>query len=293
MKHSLFAVSGLVALFIAVMIMVSMLFSSCTSTAKKNALVQERDSLNSELTIRNAEVDNMMGMLSEVQEGIDEINKAENRLHLSQQEDGKSAKERVSEDMAFIKDRMAQNRENIERLTKLLNTSSYNNSQLKKVFVGLKKQLQESTARIGNLEQELKFKNEFVQKQAKQITQVNSSNALLLDDAAAKEQVIANQDETLHQAYFVFGTKRELKKENILVDSKVLQNPSMHQSYFTKIDVRDFKSLDLYDNHAKLLTSHPTDSYKLVKNDDGNYVLHILNVDNFWSSSRYLVVEVW
>ena len=268
-------------------------FSSCTSVSKKNSLVQERDSLNNELVLRNAEMDNMLGVLSDVQEGIDAINKAENRLNLVQQEGGKSARSRMSEDMDFIKDRMAQNRENIERLNKLLKSSTYSNRKLKKIVSGMKKQLQESKARVSDLEQELKFKNEFVQKQAKEIDNLNSSNTLLLNDAAAKEQVIANQDETLHEGYFVFGTKRELKREKILVKSKVLEDPSIHQSYFTKIDIRDFKSLDLYDNHAKILTSHPTDSYKLVKNDEGNYVLHILNANNFWSSSKYLVVEVW
>lgn len=293
MKHSMFAISGLVALFVALMLMVSMLFSSCNSTTKKNSLVVERDSLNNELSVRNAEMDNMMSVLSEVQEGIDEINKAENRLNLVQQEGGKSAKERVSDDMNFIKDKMAQNRENIDQLTKLLSSSRYSNSKLKKIVSALKKQVEESKVRIGDLEQELKFKNEFVQKQAKEIVILNSSNTLLLDNAAAKEEIIANQDATLHEGYFAFGTKRELKKEKILVKSKVLEDPSVHQSYFTKVDIRDFKSIDLYDNHAKLLTSHPTDSYKLIKNDEGNYVLHILNVENFWSSSRYLVVEVW
>lgn len=293
MKHSLFAISGLIALFTALMLMVSVLFSSCTSTAKKNSLVQERDSLTNELTVRNAEMDKMMSVLSEVQDGIDAINKAENRINLVQKENGKSAKEQVSEDMQFIEDRMAQNREKIERLTKLLNSSKYSNSKLKKIVSGMKQQLDEAKGRISDLEQELKFKNEFVQKQAQEINSLNSSNSLLLDNTAAKEEVIANQDETLHEAYFAFGTKRELKKEKILVKSKVLVDPSMHQSYFTKIDIRDFKSLDLYDNHAKLLTSHPTDSYKLIKNEDGDYVLHILNVDNFWSSSKYLVVEVW
>lgn len=293
MKHSLFAISGLVALFTALILMVSMLFSSCTSVSKKNSLVQERDSLNNELVHRNAEMDSMLEVLSDVQEGIDAINKAENRLNLVQQEGGKSARSRISEDMDFIKDRMAQNRENIERLNKLLNSSTYSNKKLKKIVSGMKKQLQKSKARISDLEQELKLKNEFVQKQAKEIDNLSSSNTLLLNDAAAKEQVIANQDEILHEGYFVFGTKRELKSEKILVKSKVLEDPSIHQSYFTKIDIRDFKSLDLYDNHAKILTSHPRDSYKLIKNDEGNFVLHILNVDNFWSSSKYLVVEVW
>ena len=43
---------------------------------------------------------------------------------------------------------------------------------------------------------------------------------------------------------------------------------------------------------AKILTSHPADSYQLVRDVQKQYELHIVNPDKCWSVSKYLVVLV-
>jgi len=58
-----------------------------------------------------------------------------------------------------------------------------------------------------------------------------------------------------------------------------------------KIDARNTKSIPLYSSHAKILTNHPKSSYTLEK-QNGNFVLLIVNPNEFWSVSKYLVIEV-
>ena len=43
---------------------------------------------------------------------------------------------------------------------------------------------------------------------------------------------------------------------------------------------------------AELLTTHPSGSYELVKDDKGQLTLKITNPTEFWSVSRYLVIQV-
>ena len=48
----------------------------------------------------------------------------------------------------------------------------------------------------------------------------------------------------------------------------------------------------LYSKRSELLTTHPTGSYELVKDDKGQLTLKITNPAEFWSVSRYLVIQV-
>ena len=89
----------------------------------------------------------------------------------------------------------------------------------------------------------------------------------------------------------VFDEIEELKRQNVLVKGKVLQG-SFNKNYFTKIDIRETRELKLYSKNAKILTSHPTSSYSLTKDASGQYVLRISDPATFWSTSKYLVVQV-
>ena len=52
------------------------------------------------------------------------------------------------------------------------------------------------------------------------------------------------------------------------------------------------KEIPLEMKKAKILTNHPEGSYSLVKNDKGLLTLVISDPQNFWSLSKYLVVNV-
>ena len=67
---------------------------------------------------------------------------------------------------------------------------------------------------------------------------------------------------------------------------------NFNKNYFTKIDIRVDKEVKLYSKYAKILTIHPSDSYKLAQDVSGQYVLRINNPDLFWSTSKYLVILV-
>jgi hypothetical protein len=87
-----------------------------------------------------------------------------------------------------------------------------------------------------------------------------------------------------------------LKEQNITTSDglfkprKVLQS-DFNKNYFARIDARKTKTIPLYSSRAKILTSHPKSSYTLEK-ENGNFVLLIIDTEEFWSVSRYLVIEV-
>ena len=90
----------------------------------------------------------------------------------------------------------------------------------------------------------------------------------------------------------VFGTKKELKEQKILQSGDVLKSGSFNKDYFTKIDIRQTKEIKLYSKSAKVLTTHPSSSYSLVKDSKEQFVLKISDPAQFWSVSKYLVIQV-
>ena len=77
----------------------------------------------------------------------------------------------------------------------------------------------------------------------------------------------------------------------MLNKGKVLQS-NFNREYFTKIDIRIEKEIKLYSKDAKILTTHPSSSYTLQRNASKQYILRITNPDVFWSTSKYLVIQV-
>ena len=67
---------------------------------------------------------------------------------------------------------------------------------------------------------------------------------------------------------------------------------NFNKEYFTKIDIRIDKEIKLYSKSAEILTSHPAGSYTLQRDANKQYVLRITNPDSFWSTSKYLVIQV-
>ncbi|MCR5197845.1 MAG: hypothetical protein K6D55_03540 [Prevotella sp.] len=101
----------------------------------------------------------------------------------------------------------------------------------------------------------------------------------------------------MNTAWFVFGTKDELKKQQIvtkdgLFSKKKILEGNFNKDYFTKIDIRVDKEIKLYSKDAKVLTVHPASSYKLQPDANKQYVLRITDPQSFWSTSKYLVIQV-
>ena len=107
-----------------------------------------------------------------------------------------------------------------------------------------------------------------------------------------KTNTINAQDKQLNTAWYVFGTKKELKEQRILDSGDRVLQSNFNNSYFTKIDIRVEKEIKLYSKSARLLTMHPSSSYTLQQDANKQYVLRITNPQLFWSTSKYLVILV-
>ena len=269
--------------------------AACTNgpSKKEQALTEERDSLMQVISDKDTELNEIMGTVNEVQEGFRRINEAEGRITVTDAGvESEAAKQSIRENMQFIQDAMAQNREKIKQLQEKLRTSSVGGEKLKKMVDDLTAQLEEQKLKVQELEAKLAEKDIVIAQQGEAITALNENVNALSEENKAKSQTVADQDKQIHTAWYVFGTKSELKEQKILQKGDVLKSGDFNKDYFTKVDIRYDKEIKLYSKSAKLLTNHPAGSYKLEKDNKGQYVLHITNPDTFWSVSKYLVIQV-
>ena len=251
----------------------------------------QKDSLQKIIEQRDNEINDMMGILNEVEEGFRLINEAENRVSVARNGEGASRKQQIRENIQFIQQRMAENRELIAKLRNQVKNGSIKSEQLQKTIENLTKQLEEKDHQIKDLYAQLEAKDIHIEELQNTTNTLNKNVDILQDDNAKKANTINTQDKQLNTAWYVFGTKKELKEQNILVNGKVLQG-NFNKNYFTKVDIRSLKAIKLYSKSAKLLTLHPSSSYKLERDAQGQYVLNISNPQLFWSTSKYLVVQV-
>ena len=259
--------------------------------AMEAALAQQRDSLTQIIQQKDNEIDDIIGALNDIEEGFREINEAQGRVALAKRGEGTSSAARIKENMQFIQSTMKQNRELIGKLRQQLRESTIGGEQLKRTIESLTAQLEAKDSELRQLRSELEAKDIHIAELDEQISGLSEDVATLQDEGAKKDQTISTQDKELHSAWFVFGTKSELKAQNVLKSGEVLRE-DFNKSYFTKIDIRVDREIKLYSRDAKVLTNHPAGSYTLERDANKQYVLRITNPDKFWSTGRYLVVQV-
>ena len=254
------------------------------------------DSLRQALTQSQNESSDLIETLSQIQDGFDHINEAEGRVTVENRQGERANKQAIMENMAFIQRTLKLNRELISNLQQQLRTTSQSDartkSKLEEMVANFTKQLEDKNKEIESLREELAKRDIQIAEQGEQIASLNTNVSSLSQQNEAKARTVAAQDKELHTAYYVFGTKKELREQRILQRGDVLKSNDFNKDYFTRIDLRVTKTIRLYSKSAKLVTNHPAGSYSLEKDAQGQYTLRITDPQTFWSVSKYLVITV-
>jgi chromosome segregation ATPase len=260
-------------------------------------MTQLRDSLNTIIAQKDTEINDMIATFGDIEEGFREITEAQSRVTLAKQGEGTNSAKRIKENMQFIQQTMRQNKELINKLKQQLRDSSFKSEELKKLIDNMQQQLEQKEAQLQALREELDKKDIHIAELDETVANLNTNVNQLTEETTQKSQTISQQDKQLHTAWFVFGTKDELKKQNILTKDGLFSKTKLlekdfNKDYFTKIDIRIDKVIKLYTKDAKMLTSHPSSSYTLAPDANKHYVLRIRDPNLFWSTSKYLVIQV-
>lgn len=271
-----------------------LMLGSCQEqkTQKPDPLQVLRDSFNEVVSQKDAELSDIMNTLSDIQDGFRLIDETQGKLAVANANPESMSTQDVRQHIESINNTLRLNKERIAHLEQQLKSSSIASAKLRGTIEEMNRQLTEKTQQIAQLEEQLRTKDIKIAEQTEQITTLSQDKEELTKENEQKAQTVAKQDKELNTAWYVFGTKRELKEQHILENGDVMKTNNFNKDYFTKIDIRVVTSVKLYSKSAQLLTSHPAGSYTLDRDAQKQYTLHITDPQKFWSVSRYLVIQV-
>lgn len=276
----------------------ALFFAGCQSQREKNQAADKNqatiDSLQRVIAQSNNESEDMAKTIQQIREGFRQINEAESRVTVTQAEG--SDRQVIIENMAFIQQTLKLNRQRIADLHQQLRNANQTNKEAKAAYEAMvdefNRQLEAKGRDIEELRQQLAEKDIQIAEQGERISELSESIENLAERNAKSERTVAEQDKQMHTAWYAFGTKKELRAQNILEKNDAMCSSFVNKEYFTETNTRDAQSIKLYSKSAELKTSHPKGSYSLDKDAQGQYTLRITNPEAFWSVSRYLVVVV-
>lgn len=291
----------LLYLFITCMTMMA-ISTSCETKKEKEydaelaEIATLDDSIGLLIAQKENELNDMVVTFNEIQDGFNKINEAQGRVSENSERNDERSREAIRQDMQHIQQTLELNKQLIANLqTQLKEATSLNEvlrQSLDQTVAVMTANMETQQAQIEELRKQLADKDITIAQQETAISELKTNVSNLSSENEKNNRTIVAQDKDLHTAYYVFGTKKELKSERILNDGEVLQQSNFNRDYFTRIDTRVDKVIRLYSKSATVKTTHPAGSYSLEKNAKGQYVLRITDSDKFWSVSRYLVILV-
>lgn len=277
-----------------VAISAALFLSSCGNKAEMEAASAKTDSLQMVVAAKDSLLNDAFGNIEEIATSLSQITEREKIVaSTSAGEINKTAKERISENIAAISDLLQKNRAAINRLSasaKQLKEANVKIAALESLVASLQKQLEEKDAQIAEMSKNLEnLKIE--------IAELKGLNETLSGKNTKLENTVAEQTEQINTVYWTVGKERDLVKSGV-VDKKgfigrtaVVSNVASMEG-FTKADLRTLERIKIGQKGAKVISSHPADSYVIVMGDKNvAEELVISDKDAFWKTSKVLVVS--
>jgi len=253
---------------------------------------------------KDSTIMNFVSTMNEIQMDMDSIKRLQNIVRMdtsSGSELGADRKQQILSDISLLNNILQENVRKVAELQRRLNVSGMKNSALQKSVSILKKQISEKEQEIVLLKDEVSKLNIDVSNLNMEIKNAVAVNEEKDKTITTKTEIIKNQIVTLNTAYYAFGSSKELLDNNIVekkngvlgIRSTMVLSKDFDRSYFTKVDIRDLKTIQLFVKKAKIITSHTEGSFHFVKGDKN--IIESISIDNpqeFWKTSKYLVIVI-
>ena len=227
--------------------------------------------------------------IQRIKNNINEINNQESIINnaKSKEEFYKADTTNIINAIKIMSEKLIENESMISELNNAVKLEKNKNSQFATRVTELSTEVAKSNREIYFLREEL--------------NSLNSSFEAIFNKYNEQNKKISFLNNKLNEIAYVIGTKSELLDNGVLTKSGGLiglgksrkLNSDFNTNYFTFSTKQDLKSIVLGYKSVKLMTPHPSESYKISKNTNELIdSLLIFNVENFWKNSKFLVLEV-
>ena len=275
------------------------MFTSCddnSSQTEIDRLTATIDTLELSIIHRDNTVNDFFDSFNRIQENLDKIKERENILTISTElnpEPNITEQEKIYQDIELINSLLEDNKKTIAKLKSKLRSSDIKIVELQKTVEKLEKMILQKDEEIRSLYQHIANLNI-------EIEGINDMLDSLNIESENKGIIIDLKDDELNTAFYVYGTKKELAEHKVIskeggfvgIGKTVKLQSDFNKDYFTQINIREVTKIELFTQKAKLVTSHPSGSYKFEMNGETFASIIITDSKAFWEASKYLVIVV-
>jgi predicted nucleic acid-binding Zn-ribbon protein len=262
--------------------------------AEVDRMMHERDSLLSCFDAKDSTINGYMADIMNIQMSLDSLTMQEEMLRKSDGNDPEATadmKSRFQNSMQAIRSMIADNKSKLATLQSRIKKSNIKIAELENLINGLNMQIAEKDSNLLAMNEKVTVLNGT-------ITTMQGSMDTMKMDIASKVTEISEKTTKLHTAYYTIGTYKQLRDKKILAKqggflglgkSKSMV-PDFNKDGFTQIDYTATNSIAIDTKNAKLVSTHPTGSYTLTRENNVIKGIQITDPENFWKASKYLVV---
>lgn len=201
--------------------------------------------------------------------------------------------EQIKKDIRLIYRLLQENRKTVERLRADLESANMINSEMEQSLNILSSTVDRRDLELRKLRNKLESRNSEMQRLYHQMDSLVSLNK-------KRNETIREQRDLLNTAYIAVGTSRELFEKGVTSRSGGIGgmgavdqfDSHFEQNAFEPLKIDQTRKIELNAKSARLLSTHPSTAYKFDGPDRRIDNLIITRPEKFWSTSRYLVIEV-
>ena len=226
--------------------------------------------------------------IQKIKDNINEINKQE--LIINNKKNNPDFIEKDTTDIIksikILSKKLQENESMILALNNAVKLEKDKNSQFVSKVTDLREEIAQSNREVYYLKEEL--------------NSMNASFEAIFKKYNLQNKKISDLNQKLNEVAYVIGSKSELLDNGVLTKSGGLigigktrkLNSDLNTNYFTYVSKYKFQNIPLGYKTVRLMTAHPTSSYRLSTSNEIKDSLIIINQDDFWRNSKFLVVEV-
>ena len=267
--------------------LVAFMLSSCVEKSKKyQQLLAEEDAIVLENNNIEKEYNAALGIISDVENNLSAIRDAEGLMLIKNENN--TQRDQLNSELIQIKEAMAINRARLDSLSEALNNSNKDRSYLRNTIKKLQNQIAEKEQVIASMQEQIAQKDQQIEGLNTQVSNLNNDLQEITAKSDEQSRLIADQIIELNKVYYIGASKKALKEKGILTSKYILRD-RVPTNAFTTVDKREVTEITFDTKKAKVLSSHPVNSYTLV-NKDNQVIMQITNPEQFWSVTKYLVV---
>ncbi|MDA3910658.1 MAG: hypothetical protein PF448_04785 [Bacteroidales bacterium] len=276
------------------------------NTGKENEDTQAKEALISELKTENENLQNkaenaeqslndFMQAFNDINQNLEEIKRKEDVISLTAKnmEFGMNGAEKIQEDILLIYDLLEENKATVVELRSKMEAGDMLNEDMQRSLYLLGRSVDKKNEQISALRSRLENMNFEMQA-------LNESLDSLMLANQIQHKKLKAQEDILNTGYFIIGSSRELfnlgvttRKGGFAGIGSITQIDEYFESrLFKKLNIYKTRRIPLKSKKVRILSTHPAHTYKFDGPTDYYNNLIITRPEQFWATSRYLVIEV-